>query len=109
MEYVTGKSPYRLPVINNYLIPVPPPTLQKGDRSVKAVRNGMSRRRFRPTTAPNGLEQLVSKVGYFSLLFCLCASILPSQLMYSELKGNSGVYESYIFYIGSSASYGSWK
>ncbi|POI34124.1 hypothetical protein CIB84_002126, partial [Bambusicola thoracicus] len=61
VEYVTGKSPYRLPVINNCLIPVPPPTLQKEDRSVKAVRNGMSRRRFRPTTAPNGLEQLVTK------------------------------------------------
>ncbi|XP_042729781.1 glutamate-rich protein 3 isoform X2 [Lagopus leucura] len=62
MEYASGKSPYRLPVINNYLIPVPPPTLQKGDRSVKAVRNGTSRRRqFRPTTAPNGLEQLVAK------------------------------------------------
>ncbi|XP_015726368.1 glutamate-rich protein 3 isoform X2 [Coturnix japonica] len=62
MEYVTGKTPYRLPVINNYLIPVPPPTLQKKDRSVKAVRNGMSRRRrFRPTTAPNGLEQPVTK------------------------------------------------
>ncbi|XP_031460251.1 glutamate-rich protein 3 isoform X3 [Phasianus colchicus] len=68
VEYVTGKSPYRLPVINNYLIPVPPPTLQKGDRSVKAVRNGTSRRRrFRPTTAPNGLEQLVTKnSGEFS-------------------------------------------
>lgn len=67
MEYASGKSPYRLPVINNYLIPVPPPTLQKGDRSVKAVRNGTSRRRrFRPTTAPNGLEQLVAKVGYLS-------------------------------------------
>ncbi|XP_031410735.1 glutamate-rich protein 3 isoform X2 [Meleagris gallopavo] len=62
MEYASGKSPYRLPVINNYLIPVPPPTLQKGDRSVKAVRNGtFRRRRFRPTTAPNGLEQLVTK------------------------------------------------
>ncbi|NXJ12814.1 ERIC3 protein, partial [Odontophorus gujanensis] len=53
---------YRLPVINNYLIPVPPPTLQKGDRSVKAVRNEMPiRRRFHPTTAPNGLEQLLTK------------------------------------------------
>ncbi|XP_042676007.1 LOW QUALITY PROTEIN: glutamate-rich protein 3 [Centrocercus urophasianus] len=62
VEYASGKSPYRLPVINNYLIPVPPPTLQKRDRSVKAVRNGTCRRRrFRPTTAPNGLEQLVAK------------------------------------------------
>ncbi|OXB82194.1 UNVERIFIED_CONTAM: hypothetical protein H355_009073 [Colinus virginianus] len=62
MESTTGKSPYRLPVINNYLIPVPPPTLQKGDRSGKAVRNEMPRRRrFHPITAPNGLEQLSTK------------------------------------------------
>ncbi|NXC45280.1 ERIC3 protein, partial [Penelope pileata] len=44
------------------VMPVPPPPLQKGDKSVKAVRNGMPRgRRFRPTTAPNGLEQLLTK------------------------------------------------
>ncbi|XP_068809660.1 glutamate-rich protein 3 isoform X2 [Struthio camelus] len=62
MEYVTGISPYRLPIINDYVIPVPPPPLQKGDKSVKAVRNGMPRRRrFHPTTAPNGLEQLLTK------------------------------------------------
>ncbi|XP_021260901.1 glutamate-rich protein 3 isoform X2 [Numida meleagris] len=62
MEHATSKSPYRLPVINNCLVPVPPPTLQKGDRNVKAVRGGMPRRRqFRPTTAPNGLEQLLTK------------------------------------------------
>ncbi|KGL82227.1 Uncharacterized protein C1orf173, partial [Tinamus guttatus] len=62
VEYVTGVSPYRLPIINNYVIPVPPPPLQTGDRSVKILRNGMRRRRrFRPTTAPNDLEQLLSK------------------------------------------------
>ncbi|XP_035189290.1 glutamate-rich protein 3, partial [Oxyura jamaicensis] len=62
IEYVTGKSPYRLPVINNYVIPVPPPPLQKGDKSVKATRSGMPRgRRFRPPTTPNGLEQLLTK------------------------------------------------
>ncbi|GAB0193309.1 glutamate-rich protein 3 [Grus japonensis] len=62
MEYVTGISPYQLPVINNYVVPVPPPPLQKGDKNVNAVRNGMPRgRRFRPTTAPNGLEQLLTK------------------------------------------------
>ncbi|KAI6064263.1 Glutamate-rich protein 3 [Aix galericulata] len=62
MEYVTGKSPYRLPVINNYVMPVPPPRLQKGDKSVKATRSGMPRgRRFRPTHTPNGLEQLLTK------------------------------------------------
>ncbi|XP_009582245.1 PREDICTED: glutamate-rich protein 3 [Fulmarus glacialis] len=62
VEYVTGISPYQLPVINNYVIPVPPPPLQKGDKSINAVRNGMPRgRRFHPTTAPNGLEQLLIK------------------------------------------------
>ncbi|NXW27791.1 ERIC3 protein, partial [Phaetusa simplex] len=53
---------YQLPVVSNHMIPVPPPPLQKGDRSVNAVRNGVPRgRRFRPTTAPNGLEQLLAK------------------------------------------------
>ncbi|KAM6128698.1 glutamate-rich protein 3 [Phoenicopterus ruber ruber] len=62
MEYVTGISPYQLPVLNNYVIPVPPPPLQKGDKSVNTMRNGMPRgRRFRPTTAPNDLEQLLTK------------------------------------------------
>ncbi|XP_063201329.1 glutamate-rich protein 3 isoform X4 [Chroicocephalus ridibundus] len=61
-EYVTGLSPYQLPVVSNHMIPVPPPPLQKADRSVNAVRNGVPRgRRFRPTTAPNGLEQLLAK------------------------------------------------
>ncbi|KFQ93990.1 Uncharacterized protein C1orf173, partial [Nipponia nippon] len=62
VEYVTGISPYQLPVINSYVIPVPPPPLQKGDKNVNAVRNGMPRgRRFHPTAAPNGLEQLLTK------------------------------------------------
>ncbi|XP_069644484.1 glutamate-rich protein 3 isoform X3 [Haliaeetus albicilla] len=62
MEYVTGTSPYQLPVINNYVIPVPPPPLQKGDKSITAVRNGVHRgRRYHPTTAPNDVEQLLTK------------------------------------------------
>ncbi|XP_054068343.1 glutamate-rich protein 3 isoform X4 [Rissa tridactyla] len=61
-EYVTGLSPYQLPVVSNHMIPVPPPPLQKADRSVNAVRNRVPRGRlFRPTTAPNGLEQLLAK------------------------------------------------
>ncbi|NXX19878.1 ERIC3 protein, partial [Podargus strigoides] len=53
---------YRLPVINSYMIPVPPPPLQKGDESANAVRNRMLRgRRYHPTTAPNALEQLLTK------------------------------------------------
>ncbi|KFP32982.1 Uncharacterized protein C1orf173, partial [Colius striatus] len=62
VEYVTGVSPYQLPIISNYVIPVPPPPPQKGDKGVNAVRNGMARaRRFRPITAPNDTEQLVTK------------------------------------------------
>uniref|UniRef100_A0A452GQU8 DUF4590 domain-containing protein n=1 Tax=Gopherus agassizii TaxID=38772 RepID=A0A452GQU8_9SAUR len=61
VDYSPGLSPYQLPIINNYVIPVPPPP-QKGDKNVKGVRHGTSRgRRFRPTTAPNGFEQLLTK------------------------------------------------
>ncbi|KFQ31357.1 Uncharacterized protein C1orf173, partial [Merops nubicus] len=62
MEYVTGRSPYQLPVIHSAAVPVPPPPLQKGDRSVAAARGGMPRgRRFRPTTAPSDTEQPLAK------------------------------------------------
>lgn len=83
MEYVTGTSPYQLPVINNYVIPVPPPPLQKGDKSITAVRNGVHRgRRYHPTTAPNDVEQLLTKVSYLCVLLCLCIGMLPSSLVY---------------------------
>ncbi|XP_068879800.1 glutamate-rich protein 3 isoform X4 [Aphelocoma coerulescens] len=55
VEYVTGVSPYQLPVINPCVVPVPPPRLHRGDRRAAAVRAGG--RRFRPTTAFN--EQLL--------------------------------------------------
>ncbi|XP_071605925.1 glutamate-rich protein 3 isoform X2 [Heliangelus exortis] len=62
VEYVTGISPYQLPIISNYVIPAPPPPLHRGDKSTSAVRSRVPRgRRFRPTTAPNGLEQLLTK------------------------------------------------
>uniref|UniRef100_A0A8C3KC78 DUF4590 domain-containing protein n=1 Tax=Calidris pygmaea TaxID=425635 RepID=A0A8C3KC78_9CHAR len=62
MEYVAGTPRHQLPVISSHMVPVPPPPLQKGDRSLNAVRNRVPRgRRFRPTTAPNGLEQLLTK------------------------------------------------
>ncbi|XP_053929097.1 glutamate-rich protein 3 [Cuculus canorus] len=62
VERVTGISPYQLPVIGNFMIPVPPPPREKGDKSVNAVRAGMLRgRRFHPTTAPNDTKQLLTK------------------------------------------------
>ncbi|XP_069718104.1 glutamate-rich protein 3-like isoform X2 [Phaenicophaeus curvirostris] len=65
VEYVTGISPYQLPVIN-HMIPVPPPALQKGDKSVNAVRAVRTRmlrgRLFHPTTAANDRGQLLPKV-----------------------------------------------
>ncbi|KAJ8403176.1 hypothetical protein AAFF_G00353930 [Aldrovandia affinis] len=49
-EFSTGISPYQLPVINNYITPVPPST----KRNLKGTQNGMMRgRRLRPTTAPS--------------------------------------------------------
>lgn len=68
-EYVTGRSPYQLPIISSDVVPVPPPPLQKGDRSLNVVRNGLLQgRRFRPTTAPNDAEHPLTKVRYLCLL-----------------------------------------
>ncbi|XP_065529091.1 glutamate-rich protein 3 isoform X2 [Lathamus discolor] len=56
VKCVTGISPYQLPAINNYVMPVPPPRLQK--RGLNAERNGMPRgRQFHPATAPSDAEQ----------------------------------------------------
>ncbi|XP_036409590.1 glutamate-rich protein 3-like [Megalops cyprinoides] len=53
-EFSSGVSPYRLPVINNYVTPVPPPAKRK-ERSFRAAPRGRTRgRSLRPTTAPNG-------------------------------------------------------
>ncbi|XP_074859455.1 glutamate-rich protein 3 isoform X2 [Carettochelys insculpta] len=61
VDYSAGLSPYQLPIINNYVIPVPPPT-QKRDKNLKGASYGTARgRRFRPTTASDGLEQLLTK------------------------------------------------
>ncbi|XP_069498009.1 glutamate-rich protein 3 isoform X2 [Ambystoma mexicanum] len=57
----TGISPYRLPIINNYVTPAPP-TMKKSDRNPNMTRSGTSRgRRFRPTTAPHGFDLLSPK------------------------------------------------
>ncbi|XP_035270195.1 glutamate-rich protein 3 isoform X14 [Anguilla anguilla] len=60
-EFSHGLSPYQLPIINNYITPVPPST----KRTLKGTQNGTMRgRRLRPTTAPSAtaIEQQDSKL-----------------------------------------------
>ncbi|XP_048846041.1 glutamate-rich protein 3 [Brienomyrus brachyistius] len=54
-RFSSGISPYRLPVINNFITPVPPPPPPKGTgRSIKGTPSGTVRgRKLRPTTAPS--------------------------------------------------------
>uniref|UniRef100_A0A672TYL7 DUF4590 domain-containing protein n=1 Tax=Strigops habroptila TaxID=2489341 RepID=A0A672TYL7_STRHB len=62
VEYVTGVSPYQLPAINNYVMPVPPPRLQ--NRGPNSEGNGMPKgRRFHLTAAPSDAEQLPTKTA----------------------------------------------
>ncbi|XP_076976727.1 glutamate-rich protein 3 isoform X2 [Tamandua tetradactyla] len=57
-----GTNPYLLPNINNYLIPSPPPPLPPNGKITRGNRvESWRRRRFRPTTAPNGLEPLFTR------------------------------------------------
>uniref|UniRef100_A0A673AD39 Glutamate-rich 3 n=1 Tax=Sphaeramia orbicularis TaxID=375764 RepID=A0A673AD39_9TELE len=51
-----GVSPYCLPVINNFVTPVPP-TTKRRERGVKVTQSGTLRgRRLRPTTASSGAD-----------------------------------------------------
>lgn len=55
-DFSRGISPYRLPVINNFVTPVPPSTKKK-DRGLKGTpRSTLRGRKLRPTTAPTGPE-----------------------------------------------------
>ncbi|XP_042319939.1 glutamate-rich protein 3 isoform X2 [Sceloporus undulatus] len=59
-DYSSGISPYRFPIINNYVIPIPPPP--KSEKNMSTVKGVALRgRRLRPTTAPNGMEQLLMR------------------------------------------------
>ncbi|XP_054837181.1 glutamate-rich protein 3 isoform X2 [Eublepharis macularius] len=59
MDFSSGISPYQLPIINNYVMPIPP-LPPKNEKNV--TKHGTSRRRrYRPTTAPNSLEQSLMK------------------------------------------------
>ncbi|XP_011792312.1 PREDICTED: glutamate-rich protein 3 [Colobus angolensis palliatus] len=51
---------YQLPNINSYMMPVPPPPPPNG-KITRENRSETRRRRFRPTTAPNGLEPLLTR------------------------------------------------
>lgn len=56
-------NPYQLPNISNYLMPIPPPPPPLNGKIRKENRSeSWRRRRFRPTTAPNGLEPLFTRV-----------------------------------------------
>ncbi|XP_029139424.1 glutamate-rich protein 3 [Protobothrops mucrosquamatus] len=59
MDYSVEVSPYRLPIINNYMIPIPQPP--RSDKTIIPMKPGGRGRRFRPTTSSNGLEQLLMK------------------------------------------------
>ncbi|KAG8535804.1 hypothetical protein GDO81_027745, partial [Engystomops pustulosus] len=49
-DSAVGISPYRLPIINNFVIPVPPPPQKHNKQTMSTSSRG---RRYRPTTAPN--------------------------------------------------------
>ncbi|XP_053248021.1 glutamate-rich protein 3 isoform X2 [Podarcis raffonei] len=59
LDYSAGISPYRLPIVNNFMVPIPPPP--RSEKKSGAPRG----RRFRPTTAPNGLEQMMKETVKF--------------------------------------------
>ncbi|XP_008112302.2 glutamate-rich protein 3 isoform X2 [Anolis carolinensis] len=61
-EYSSGVSPYHLPIINNFVIPIPLPPPPKSEKITSTMKGGTLRgRRFRPTTALDGLEQLLMR------------------------------------------------
>ncbi|XP_044529561.1 glutamate-rich protein 3 [Gracilinanus agilis] len=51
-EHSHGVSPYQLPIINEYLMPVPPPPSPRNEKMINKSRIEAWRRRTRPTTAP---------------------------------------------------------
>ncbi|XP_071073478.1 glutamate-rich protein 3 isoform X1 [Dasypus novemcinctus] len=62
MDNSQGTNQYLLPNINNYLMPSPPPPLPPDGKLRRENKvESWRRRRFRPTTAPNGLEPLFTR------------------------------------------------
>ncbi|NWW82569.1 ERIC3 protein, partial [Climacteris rufus] len=72
---------YQLPIINPCVVPVPPAPVHGGPRAVPAARSGLpTRTRLRPTTAPNGPEQLLTKnTGGFPKS-PLCSNVLVTMV-----------------------------
>ncbi|KAG3283385.1 glutamate rich 3 [Ictidomys tridecemlineatus] len=56
-------NPYQFPRINSYLMPVPPLPPPRDGKVTRDNRSQTWRRRFRPITAPNGLEPLFPRVS----------------------------------------------
>ncbi|XP_076718691.1 glutamate-rich protein 3 [Callospermophilus lateralis] len=56
-------NPYQLPRINSYVMPVPPLPPPRDGKVTRDNRSETWRRRFRPITAPNGLEPLFPRVS----------------------------------------------
>ncbi|XP_027958244.1 glutamate-rich protein 3 [Eumetopias jubatus] len=62
MDNSQGVNRYQLPNINNYTMPIPPAPPPPSGRIITENRlESWRRRRFRPTTAPDGLDPLFTK------------------------------------------------
>ncbi|CAK7304331.1 Glutamate-rich protein 3 [Vulpes lagopus] len=62
MDNAQGVNRSQLPNINNYMMPIPPPPPPPSGKITRENRlESWRRRRFRPTTAPNGLDPLFTR------------------------------------------------
>lgn len=72
MDNSQAMNRYQLPNINNYMMPIPPPPPPPSGRIARENRlESWRRRRFRPTTAPNGLDPLFTRVNVESSFLLL--------------------------------------
>ncbi|XP_067846948.1 glutamate-rich protein 3 [Heptranchias perlo] len=89
IDFPTGMSPYRLPVINNYVTPVPPPP-RKREKNVTT-----RSRRLQPATAPNGLANLSAKshraAGHISVLITMVYRGKRLHLSYDQAEARDEV------------------
>lgn len=72
MDNSQGVNRYQLPNINNYMMPIPPAPPPPSGRIIRENRlESWRRRRFRPTTAPDGLDPLFTRVNMESSFLLL--------------------------------------